>query len=195
MAEMIGVTGGIGAGKSTVLEIVRSVGCRTLDCDAVAHRLYEAGQPLVDVFVDRWGPQVRSADGSVCRQAVAEEVFDHPDELSWLNRQVHPAVKKVVLEAAARPLGHLFCAIPLLYEAGWDAEISHIWVVWCDKKNQRQRLLARGMTRKQINQRLDNQMSMDEKLDRADCALINTGSRTNLENQIRRLLERPEYRE
>lgn len=189
MAEIIGVTGGIGAGKSTVLEILATLGCQTLDSDAVVHQLYEPGKPLVDLFVKRWGTQVRKDDGSICRQAVAAEVFERPEELSWLNNQVHPAVKQWIFTEAERGVStHLFCAIPLLYEVGWERETHHVWAVWCDKETQRRRLLARGLTERQINQRLENQISMDEKLHRADSGLINTGSRENLTNQILHLL-------
>ena len=189
MAEIIGVTGGIGAGKSTVLQILGRLGCQTLDCDEVVHQLYEPGEALVDLFVKRWGSRARNADGRVCRQFVAEQVFDRPEELSWLNSQVHPAVKRLVMESADRISKPLFCAVPLLYEIGWHREMRSVWAVWCDKKSQYDRLVARGLTRGEITQRLDHQMSMDEKLNRADYGLVNMGSRENLKNQILRLLE------
>ncbi|MDT8389985.1 MAG: dephospho-CoA kinase [Lentisphaeria bacterium] len=190
MAEIIGVTGGMGAGKSTVLTILADLGCRTLDSDTVVHQLYGPGRELVNVFVNRWGEHARDENGGVCRPTVAREVFERPDELSWLNSQVHPAVKRVIVKEAARCSRHLFCAIPLLYEAGWERDVYCVWAVWCDKETQHRRLSARGLTPREITQRLDNQISMDEKLRRADGGLINTGSRESLKKQILRLLER-----
>ena len=91
--RMVGITGGIGAGKSALLEELAGLGARTVDADTVVHDLYGPGGSLAESLVQRWGPDVRAVDGSVNRPAVAERVFAAPDELAWLNSLVHPLVQ------------------------------------------------------------------------------------------------------
>ena len=190
MANLVGVTGGIGAGKSTVLTLLARHGQRTLDSDAVVHRLYEPGSPIAARLLQRWGPTVMEAGGRVNRAAVAERVFRDPEELAWLNRQVHPTVKAEIARQAAAADSLLFCAIPLLFEAGWETAMTCTVAVWCDRQRQRERLQARGWTEAEIQRRENAQLAMDGKLERADFGIVNHGSLDVLERQITRILTR-----
>ncbi len=188
MNNLIGVTGGIGAGKSTVLAYLDRLGCRTLDSDAVVHRLYQAGGELASRLRARWGAAVMQADGAVDRQAVASRVFAAPAELRWLNETVHPAVKLAIEREAAAAPSPLFCAIPLLFEVGWEVGLAGTVAVWCDPSTQLRRLHQRGWCQAEIDRRRQAQLSMDEKLERAEFGLINSASMDFLGRQVALLL-------
>ncbi|OPZ25363.1 MAG: Dephospho-CoA kinase [Lentisphaerae bacterium ADurb.BinA184] len=190
MVNLVAVTGGIGAGKSTVLAALDRRGQRTLDSDAVVHRLYRPGSPLCAALAARWGVEILDGDGAVNRAAVAAKVFADAGELEWLNRLVHPAVKAEIRGQAAAAGSLLFCAIPLLFEVGWETEALCTLAVWCDRRTQRERLRRRGWNAAEIERREAAQLSMDDKLERADFAVINHGGRERLDEQIARILQR-----
>jgi len=181
--RLIGVTGGIGAGKTTVLSEFERLGYCTLDADDVVHRLYEPGMPVYEAVAARWGVGVIQADGSLDRAAVAGRVFGDPAELSWLNSLIHPLVRGAFRDLSERTDGPLFCGVPLLFEVGWQDDMDATVAVWCDLLTQRRRLHDRGWSDEDIRRRLGCQMSMDEKLSRADVGIINTGSRLLLAEQ------------
>lgn len=189
LRAIIGITGGIGAGKSTVLGILSEMGLATLDCDRVVHGFYTAGHPVNDALAAHWGKTICDEGGAVRRRDVAERVFADSRELVWLNRLIHPEVKHAILARAGEGEGFLFCAIPLLFEVDWQASMQATWAVWCDPATQKRRLTARGWSESEIACRLDRQIGMDDKLRRADFGLVNTGGRRFLRMQIVRLLE------
>jgi len=187
---LIGITGGIGAGKSQVLCELRALGARVLDADAVVHELYEVDSRLRAALRERWGEAVLGTDGRVDRAVVARRAFGEPAEREWLTQQVHPLVRRRMLQnAEASPLG-LFCAIPLLYEVGWEHEMTQTIAVWCDRRTQWLRLRGRGWSDEEISRREASQMSMDEKLARADYGILNIESLELLREQCRRIFER-----
>ncbi len=173
---LIAITGGIGAGKSTVTARFKFLGAEVLDADYLAHDLYKPASPAWQAMVYRWGEAIVSPDGAIDRQKVGKIVFSSSADLTWLNSLLHPLLKEAILrQAQAAPAG-LFCAIPLLFEIGWQAEAAAVISVWCDPDTQRQRLLARNWSPEQIQARLSQQMSMDEKLRRSDYGLISSCS-------------------
>lgn len=190
MKQIIAVTGGIGAGKSTVLDILDRLGESTFDCDRFVHQLYTPGSLLSDRMVGRWGSGIVDSAGRIRRDRVGEIVFSSQAEMEWLNGLVHPEVWKGIVLQAEQPGERLFCGIPLFFEVGWDGRVAVTWGVWCDRDTQRRRLLARGWSEEQISQRLQHQMSMDDKLRKADFGLINSGTVRVLEMQTERLLQR-----
>ncbi len=188
--HLIGVTGGIAAGKTAFLGIVGALGERTLDCDAVVHGLYAPGSPLVAAICRRWGAGMKNADGTIDRQALATRVFADAEQLQELNRLVHPEVRQVIHDTLARAETRLFCAVPLLFEVGWQSDMDCIIAVWCDAETQYARLSRRGLSAIDMEQRLKRQMTMDEKLELADFGVANNGFRSILERQALRLLPR-----
>jgi len=187
---LVGVTGGMAAGKSTALSCFQALGASVVDADDLVHRLYLPGQPVSRAVVSHWGDGILNPDGSVNRAAVARRVFSEDGELQWLNRLTHPQVEQQVLDLAAACTSRvLCCGVPLLFESGWDARMSRTVAVWCDLQTQWLRLCGRGWSEAEIRARLARQMSMDEKLSRARYGLINTGSMGMLREQCRRLYE------
>ncbi len=184
---LIAITGGIGAGKTTVLEYFRALGAEVLDADQIVHSLYEPGQPAYQEMLSRWGDTILGAGRAIDRKAVAAKVFAAAHELSWLNGLLHPLVKQAICAAGARTNNLLYCAIPLLYEVGWDAGFAAVIAVWCDRNTQLLRLRSRHWSEVEINQRLSQQLSMNEKLCRSDYGLINTCSLAMLNQQCTRL--------
>ena len=192
MTLLAGVTGGIGSGKTTVLNIVRRLGQRTLESDAVVDELYEPGSRVYRTIEKRWGADILSSDGTVDKAAVARRVFDAPSELQWLNSVIHPEVRSRIRREAAAAPGPLFCEIPLLFEAGWESDMTYTVAVWCHPTLRHQRLKRRGWSTADIRQREKNQLPPENKLERADFAIINNAENGEdlLRRQLKRLLER-----
>jgi dephospho-CoA kinase len=192
MINAIGITGGIGAGKTAVLHELQSLGRRTLDSDALVHALYRPRSPVTEQLKARWGSVVIDADGSVNRRLVAERVFQDPAELAWLNQLIHPQIRELIRRQAEAADSVIYCAVPLLFEVGWEKDMLFTVAVWCDSATQRQRLQERGWRLDEINARNQNQLRMDSKLERADFGIINNGTHAMLAEQVRRLLARCE---
>ena len=192
-SRQIGVTGGIGAGKTAVLQLLGEIGCRTVDADDVVHWLYEPGHPGYEIVSRRWGKRVLTAGGEVDRKAVAEIVFRERSELQWLNGVIHPRVRERIRSLASESETPLFCGVPLLFETGWDRFMWRSVSVWCPFRVQWQRLRHRGWDQEEIERRLACQMNMDEKLARGDFGIINNSSWRQLREQCRLLVERLEH--
>ena len=192
-SRQIGVTGGIGAGKTAVLQLLDDLGCRTVDADDIVHWLYEPGHPGYEIVSSRWGKRVLTAGGEVDRAAVAEIVFRDRSELQWLNGVIHPRVKERIRSLASESETPLFCGVPLLFETGWDRFMWRSVSVWCSSPVQWQRLRRRGWDQDEIERRLACQMDMDEKLARGDFGIINNSNWRQLREQCRLLVERLEH--
>jgi len=186
----IGVTGGIGAGKTAVLRLLAELGARTVDADDVVHALYECDHPGQVAVRSRWGDRVLAPDGRADRAAIAEIVFGDPGELRWLNGVIHPMVKDWIRSLAAKSEEPLYCGIPLLFETGWDDFVWRSVAVWCSPEVQRERLRRRGGNEREIQRRLGCQLDMDLKLTRGDFAIVNDGSWDHVREQCRMLKSR-----
>jgi len=184
---LVGITGGIGSGKSTVLAIFQHLGARILDADMVVHELYEPGNPGYCLVLERWGSELLLPDGRLDRAAIARRVFHSRSEREWLESVIHPLVKIRFDQAVATGSGDLFGAVPLLFETGWNSICRVTIAVWCDPEQQRQRLQQRGWIPAEIDRRNAAQLSMNEKLRRANFGIINTGTRELLEYQCTQL--------
>ncbi len=189
----VGLTGGIGCGKSTVAAMMREMGCHVLEADPLAHRLIEPGQPAYDEVIRGFGPGVRAADGRIDRAKLAAIVFADPAKLALLNRIVHPRV----VEALDRELAELERAQPqavavveaaLLIESSYHERLDRLVVVWCEPEQQIERLLARGMARDQAERRIAAQMQMDQKRRMADDEIDCSGSLESTRRQVERLV-------
>lgn len=184
---LIAVTGGIGAGKTTLMHQFRDFGESTADADDIAHSLYEPGEVAYAKIVERWGNGILDEKGCIVRSEVAKIVFTQRDELSWLNELIHPLVRGRIEEMARGKC--LFCAIPLLFESGWQDSCDKVVAVWCPPDVQYNRLRQRGWDDNEIKRRLASQISMDEKMARADYAIMTNCSWECLAEQCRKLLE------
>ena len=188
----IGLTGGIGSGKSEALAACRRAGAAVLSSDQVVHDLLATGE-VKELLVARWGEDVLS-NGEIDRAAVAEIVFDKPDQLQWLEQNLFPLVGaeiaawRVELEASGEPPRVAVVEVPLLFESGADGAFDTTVAVVADEQLRGERAAARD--HRAVDERAARQLSQDEKANRAHHVIRNDGSLDDLERDIRDLLDR-----
>jgi dephospho-CoA kinase len=188
----IGLTGGIGSGKSEALAACHRAGAAVLSSDKVVHDLL-ATEPVKELLVARWGDAVLS-NGEIDRAAVAEIVFDKPDQLHWLEQNLFPLVGAEIaswraqLEALAESPAVAVVEVPLLFEAGADAAFDTTLAVVADERLRAERAAARD--HRAVDERAARQLSQDEKAGRADHVIRNDGTLADLDRDVRDLLDR-----
>jgi dephospho-CoA kinase len=193
LTRFVGLTGGIGAGKSETLAAFERAGAATLSTDHVAHDLLDRGD-MRELLVGRWGPDV-APGGNVDRDRVAEIVFEDPDELRWLESQTHPRVGEAVLEWRRRLDPDVELAVvevPLLFEASMEGVFDATVAVVADDAIRERRLAARGQTGRAglegLEGRERRQLDQSEKADRADHVIRNQGTLDDLEREVAALV-------
>jgi dephospho-CoA kinase len=183
----IGLTGGIAAGKSEALKAFERLGAATLSSDAVVHELLESPE-LQTTLVARWGPEV-APDGTIDRAKIGEIVFADPEQLSWLEGQIHPLVQgKTAAWLLSLPADTEVAVVevPLLFEAGdHEAFDTTVAVVTADEVR-RERAAARGHAL--VDEREARQLTQPEKAERAEHVVENDGSVEDLERALSALL-------
>jgi dephospho-CoA kinase len=185
----IGLTGGIAAGKSEALAAFERLGAATVSSDAIVHDLLES-EPLQGLLVERWGAEV-APPGGVDRGRIGEIVFADPEELSWLERQIHPLVAGRTAEwiAALPPETEIAVVeVPLLFEVGRDEVFDATVAVVAAEPLRRERAAARGHAL--VDEREARQLTQEEKAARADHVIENDGSLEDLERALSALIER-----
>lgn len=191
---LIGVTGGIGAGKSEVLAAFARRGCPALSADAIVHRLYDS-TPVRDAVVDRYGPDILTDDGEVDRVSLARHALPDPVERAWLEDLLHPRVRREMLiwrdevAAAAPPPPLIVYESPLLYEVGLDADVDRVLVVTVPDAIRRERLARRGGLA-ELEAREARQLDDAERIRRADDVIVNDGDLTALDAAVGAYVER-----
>lgn len=183
----IGLTGGIAAGKSTALAAFQRLGAATISSDSVVHELLES-EPLLGRLVERWGEEV-APDGVVDRAKVGQIVFADPEQLSWLESQVHPLVgERIGSWLASLPEGTELAVIetPLLFEAGMDDVFDVNVAVVSSDEVRRERAEARGHTL--VGERDARQLPQEEKAERATHVVENDASVEDLERSLSALV-------
>jgi dephospho-CoA kinase len=187
---LVGLTGGIGAGKSTVSRLLAERGAVIVDADAITRELQEPGQPVLRAIVDRFGEGILAADGSLDRQALADVVFNDPDALKDLNGLVHPAVGREIarrIDAERANDRVVVLDVPLLVETGRRG-MAGVVVVDVPLEVAVQRLVRdRGMSEVDALARMARQASREERLAKADRVVDNSGNRADLAAQIEEL--------
>jgi dephospho-CoA kinase len=192
---LVGLTGGIGSGKTEVSRRLAALGAVVVDADVIAREVVEPGTPGLDQVVAGFGPDVLAADGRLDRDRLAGRVFADPDALAQLNAIVHPLVRARTAElvaqaAAADPNAVVVNDVPLLVEAGL-ATTGHydaIVVVAAEPATQRQRLIEqRGMTPADADARIAAQAPLADKLAVADYVVRNDGDLAALDAQVRQV--------
>ena len=182
VAPVVGLTGGIGAGKSTVANLLAELGAEVIDADGIGHQAYRPGSEGFARVVEAFGPGVVGPDGAIDRRALGALVFADPAARARLDALVHPLIaaevgRRIVAaraEGFARPL---VVEAAILLEAGWSPLVDRVWVVSTRRENAIARVMAaRRMTRAEVERRLDAQMSDAERRRHADLVLENDGS-------------------
>jgi dephospho-CoA kinase len=183
----IGLTGGIAAGKSEALAAFERLGAATISSDAVVHELLER-EPLLGRLIERWGPEV-APDGRVDRERIGSIVFAEPDELKWLETQIHPLVgERIGAWLGSLPEGAEFAVVevPLLFESEMEGVFDTTVAVVAADSIRRDRAESRGHAL--VDEREARQLAQGEKASRADHVIENDGSVEELEQRLSSLL-------
>lgn len=184
---LVGLTGGIGAGKSTVSALLADHGAVVIDADAIVHEIQRPGTAVFAEIAARFGPGVIADDGTLERAAIAEIVFNDPDELAALNAIVHPAVGAEMAGRMAREAStdHVVVLdVPLLVESG-RSDMAATVVVDVDPEIAVDRLVRqRGVPEADARARMARQASREDRLAKADRVIDNSGTRADLEAQV-----------
>ena len=179
---VIGLTGNIACGKSTVRRLLAEIGAVTLDADSLVHTMYEPGDPVYDAVVREFGGGILGADAIIDRRALGRIVFADADALKRLESIVHPAVieREWAWVVAQTALVAVLEAVKLV-ESGSADGCDAVWVMTCDPAEQRRRLLTRpGMSEAEAARRLDAQPPLDAKRARATLVIENSGTLDDL---------------
>ncbi len=189
--KKIGITGGLGTGKTKVLEIIKKLGSPVISSDEVVHSEMKKGQKLYNLVVENFGKQILAENGEIDRSKLAEIVFNNKEEKEVLERLIHPRVKQAIIDffsAQSRqknPPSAVFAEVPLLFEVGWEDLFDQIWVVWVPQDVVYQRLLQGGrFSPEDIRDRLKAQMPLREKIKKADQVIENKGTVRELERKV-----------
>jgi dephospho-CoA kinase len=185
---LIGLTGGIGSGKSTVSAGLAARGATVIDADAIVHELQEPGTDVFTAIVDRFGDAIVDEDGRLDRPAIAELVFADPEELDALNTIVHPAVGSEIAArlAAAGPDDIVVLDVPLLVESGRDDMAGTIVVDLPEDEAVRRLVENRDFSEEDARARMERQVSRQDRRERADLVIDNSGGLAALEGEIGR---------
>lgn len=187
---VLGLTGGIGMGKSTAAEFLRRLGWEVIDTDVLAREVVAPGQPARIELVDAFGPEILDSVGALRRERLADLVFSDPSRRRRLEEIVHPRIRECWMQrlAQAREEGaaRVLVVIPLLFEANAQSAFDKIVCMACQRSTQHQRLRARHWSDEQIRQRLAAQWPIERKMLAADIVIWTEGHVDLQDEQLRR---------
>jgi len=185
--HIIGLTGGIATGKTTVANYLASAyNLPILDADIYAREAVSVDSPILLEIAQRYGKEILLADGNLNRQKLGEIIFNNQEERNWVEGLIHPYVgDRFLEEIAVSSAETLVLVVPLLFEAGMTHLVTEIWVVSCSEQQQLERLMRRNnLTLEQAQARIISQMPITEKIARADVVLDNSSTLEVLLKQI-----------
>ncbi len=191
--RVVGLTGGIATGKSTVARMLAEAGAHVVDADLLAREVVAPGRPAWEAIVARFGRGVLLADGQIDRERLAAIVFHDPDQRRALDRIVHPAVFEAMAQRLAvletqDPEGVAILDIPLLFETGMDGNLAEVILVYAPEAVQHQRLMQRnGLSAEAAAARIKAQLPIEEKRRRAGVVIDNSGRLEATRAQVARL--------
>jgi dephospho-CoA kinase len=180
---VLGLTGGIGCGKSAALAMFARLGFNAVDADQLARSVL-VRPDIVRELVLRWGQEALGADGLPDRAWIGRKVFAAPAELAFLEGVTHPEVARLRQAAVVDMKRHHVVEIPLLFEKNLTAGFGFILCVACAEETRRIRLLEKGLSEGEISRRIASQMPLSEKVKRSDVVLWNDGDREFLAAQV-----------
>ena len=175
--------------------MLKDCGARIVDADAIAHELSRPNQPIFHVYVELFGPEIVTPEGTLDRAEIARRVFSDTVLRDKMNARVHPIIRAAAedrLDAAHMDgTAVVVLDVPLLFEAGWDALTNDTWVVTLPPEEQLARLLARDhtMDEAEARARIAAQMPLAEKCMRADVVIDNSGTREETKERVEKLWE------
>jgi dephospho-CoA kinase len=187
LQHIIGLTGGIATGKTTIANAIQHhYGLTILDADHYAREAVAIGSPILAAIVDRYGQDLLRDDGSLNRSQLGQIIFANTTDRLWLEAQIHPFVHQRFQEDLPSASNPVIYVVPLLFETDAIARVQETWVVWCSPKEQLKRLMQRNsLDEDTAQQRIQAQMPLDLKCDRADLVLDNSGDQERWREQVR----------
>lgn len=186
---IVGLTGGIASGKSTVSRKLAELGVGIVDADQVARDVVAKGSPGLQAVIDHFGPEFLAADGSLNRERLGQHVFSHPEARAQLNGITHPRIGRLAQERLATlaktATPYVVYDVPLLVEGGGHKRVDVVVVVAASEEAQVARVQARdGISQEQARARIAAQYPLEKKLEVADFVLHNNGTVAELEQQV-----------
>ncbi len=193
---VIGLTGGVATGKTLVTDHLKSKGVAVIDADLLSREAVLVGQPAYREIVDEFGSKFLHPDGTLHREKLAALIFDSPEKRKKLEEIIHPRVyeeawKEIRRIQESTPDALIVFSVPLLLESRHEQEMDKVVVVYADEPAQIQRLIKRnGLTEEKARKRISAQMPIEEKKERADFVISNTGSKEETLRQVDDLLSK-----
>lgn len=185
---IIGLTGGIASGKSTVSNYLAELGAIIIDADKIAHEIMEKGKPAYWQVIEAFGRGILAENGEIDRSRLGKIVFNDPEQKKTLEEITHPQVIREMREKIEEYRAEnkvIVLDIPLLFEAGLEFMVDEIWVVYVDRETQLQWLMARdGLSYQEANKRIQAQMSLEEKRELADFLIDNRSTIEDLKRKV-----------
>lgn len=185
----VGLTGGIGTGKTTVADLFAGYGAPIVDADAIAKQLLEPGQAAYQQTIKRFGKDILHDNGHIDRNRLRKRVFDIPQERKHLEAIIHPQVRSEI-STTVNKLDALYCiiVIPLLFEAEQEDLVDRVLVVDADRDHQIQRATKRSnLSTDEVTKIIDAQISRQQRLERADDVITNNDNLEQLEQKVEKL--------
>ena len=194
MTRVIGLTGGIGSGKSTVSQFLAELGAVILDADKIGHELYQPDTATWRELVKTFGSGILAENNTIDRKKLGAIVFSNAAELKQLNAIIHPRITKLLKQRIDdyRRKGTKLIVLdaPVLFEANAKSLVEEVWVVVSDEMNVITRAAARtGLKEEQIKARIRSQLSNEERINRAQVVIHNDGTKADLQKKVKELWE------
>jgi len=194
LSLVIGITGSIATGKSTVSKMIKELGYTVVDADIVARVVVEPGEEAYQKIVEHFGEEILLANGEIDRKKLGDLVFQNKEKRLLLNSIVHPAVRNKMNEekelAFRRGEKVVFLDIPLLYESNLTYMVDKVLVVYVDQTTQLERLMNRNhLTKEEALARITSQLSIEQKRERADAVIDNRGTIEQTKTQLLSILK------
>ena len=193
MGKIIGITGGIASGKSTVTEFLRQKGFQVVDADAVVHQLQKPGGQLYQVLVEHFGEKILLENGELNRLLLASLIFSNPEEQEWSKRTQGEIIREelaALRNQFAQTEALFFMDIPLLFEQNYASWFDETWLVYVNRDVQLERLMKRDQISKEAAEsRLNSQWPLERKISLSSHSLDNNGNQEQLIAQVVQLLE------
>ncbi|HKL75231.1 MAG TPA: dephospho-CoA kinase [Halanaerobiales bacterium] len=187
---IIGLTGGIAAGKSTVARILASLGAYIINADKIGHNILEKNKNAYNDVIDEFGEIIAKNNGKIDRKKLGEIVFSDKDKLKKLENITHPYIIEEIkyeTKEKIKDYHHLVLDVPLLFETGLENIVDITWVVVCSYEKQIERIAKRdGLSREEAKKRIASQMETSQKVKLADFVIYNNGNKKELNNKVLR---------